>query len=302
MTLSAARSSAKTALDDAFKGRRPKVYVDVHAGAMDKEGIQRRFNAMPAVLVTVLGRTDDGIRLAVYVLGRPRTEDLLPILDTVEETLRALPGAQRAPLAVQTQCLYDGAIATLGATLWAVITTWPPLASGAPPAVETGLIKAANTFFAGALTGSVPGGAEAWRFGYTEPERRRLMYSGQLPFVTVAHGNGTVTSKGSYAYKYQDDQKNLWERKSRGVRSWPVTVEFWGRSEAEADAAILAFLNSLPGEWTYLEKSQPVKVRRMSAEYKEAYGAYAAGAEVEMIGVLAGEPVRVPVIRSVDIT
>jgi hypothetical protein len=300
VTLTEARTSAAAALTTAFSGHHPKVYVDVHPGAMDEEEIRRRFSTLPAVLVAVLGRAEDGIRLAVYVLGRPNGPDLLPILDTVEETLRSLPGVDRAPLDVQTQSLYDAKIGKVGATLWAVTTSWPPLAWGDPPTVDSSLVGATNTFLDGVLSACVPGGAGAWLFGYTEHERRRLLQTGPLPFVTVTHGDGSITTKGASTYKFRDEQDNLWKRESRGLRSWPVTVEFWARSEAEADEALLAFVGELPREWVYLDQSQPVKVRKVSAQYKESHGAYVAGAEVEMNGVLAGPAEQVPVFRDAD--
>lgn len=300
MTLTEARTAAADALKAAFSSHHPKVYVDTHPGAMDEEEIRRRFSSLPSVLVAVLGRADDGIRLAVYVLGRPNGPDLLPILDEVEQTLRSLPGNERTPLDVQTQSLYDAKIGKVGATLWAVTTSWPPLAWGAPPVVEESLVGAANGFFAEVLAGCVPGGAEAWQFGYREHERRRLLQAGPLPFVTVTHGDGSITAKGGSTYKFRDQDNNLFKRESKGIRTWPVTVEFWARSEAEADRALLAFVGDIPREWVYLDQSLPVKMLKVNAQYKEVSGAYVAGAEIEMNGVLAGPAEQVPVIRTAE--
>ena len=299
MTLTEARERTTTSLAAAFASRRPKVYVDTHPGTIDEEEIRRRFSTLPAVLAGVLGRVDDGIRVVVYVLSRPNGPDLLPILDIVEETVRALPGGAWAPLDVQTQNLYDAKVGKIGATLWAVTTVWPPLAWGDPPPIDSGLIAAANAFFAAVIPDAVPGGATSWLFGYTEHERRRLLQRGPLPFVLVSHGVGTIEHAGTSTYKYRDASDVMWQRESRGVRTWPVMVDFWARGETEADEASLSFVEALPREWEYLNYARPVRIAKVGAEYKDTHGAYVATVEVEMHGVLAGEATQVPVIRSV---
>ena len=207
MTLTDARSRAKTALETAVTAARSTVghvYVDEIDGVLNTAEVARDSFKLPAVQVSVMAREAEGIRLCVYVLTRPKGRRLpsaMLLLDTVEEALRTLPGAGRAILDVATQTLYDPAMVAKGCQAFAVTVVWPDLAaeSDSSSSADGSLIADANAFLAPAVDGAL-GLADVdetdaaavadrnRRRGMTELDRRRLALDGPLPYAEVRHG------------------------------------------------------------------------------------------------------------------
>ena len=134
MTLTCARCRALRALKAApLPPSLPRERIIPIDGAVTGKEIQRQQMRLPSVQVAVLGRSDAGIRLAVYLVADARVpavhDSALDLLDRIEEALRTLPGAGRALLEARTQTLFDPELmASGGVSLWAVTTTWPDLA------------------------------------------------------------------------------------------------------------------------------------------------------------------------------
>ena len=149
MTLTKARSDAVAALRDQKESplppalaHAPERHVIPIDGAVTGKEVQRQQVQVPSVQVAVLGRSDDGVRLAVYVVADARVpavhDSALELLDLVERRLRKLPDRfwderelppppplRRALLEVRTQALYDADLmAHGGVALWAVTTTY----------------------------------------------------------------------------------------------------------------------------------------------------------------------------------
>lgn len=284
MTLLAARSRAAEAIGAAVEPHVEVVQID---GVLSTDEIGQRSIHPPCVAVSILGRDEDGIRVVAYVATNtevPSSDDALQLLDTVEEAMRTLLGRGRPLLDVRTQTLYDPrATRDDKPALWGVSVSMPYLVGDAPEGADDGLLAALDALLGQYL---------AWTWASTEIERARLLLDGPLPFALVTYGGGdeTIEPAGSAVYRYERDGA-VYERNIRGRRTVTAVVEFLGRTEEEAEAALQALLSGLPRRWTYLGAQLPVTVRKVvGAHWRRKEGAHSTVAEVRLQAVApAGE-------------
>ncbi|MCY4377344.1 MAG: hypothetical protein OXC31_26595 [Spirochaetaceae bacterium] len=288
MNLVAAQDRAIAALEKTFDAPpwtpagdpplRPKVYVDRHSGAINDEEMKRMAGGpQPRVWVAVIGRGDDGARIAVYVTGRvkdDRTVPMVQVVDAVESTLRSLLGTGRVPLETRSQNLYNATVGSAGASLWGVTVSLPSLIGDAPASTGEGLLSALD-----ALLGQYLG----WRWGSTERERELLLLDGPLPFALVTYGADSEVAKGSSSvYRYRREG-TTYERATLGRREVTAQVELLGRTEEEVETELDRLLAQIPRTWTYEGLTLPVHVRRVvGSHWKRKEGAHATVAEVRL--------------------
>lgn len=327
MTLTGARQRAhervRDALPEAVQGR--VIEID---GAVTGKEIQRQQMRLPSVQVAVLGRSDAGIRLAVYLVADarvPAVHDLaLGLLDTIEEALRMLPNRnlavpKRALLEVRTQALWDAdMMARGGVALWAVTTTWPDLAAEDDPSAETGgMLAAANELLTPAIDAALGDeqdpASRKRRRGMTELDRSRLALEGPLPYAEVRHGPGAIQRRGSGsgAARWPDGEagrplgpapavgQSQTRQAARGTRAWTATITLWAGTTAQVDAALTTLLRLLPRRWRWRGQENLVTVGRLDGPtYVASAGAFRVGVDVALAAVaLAGEPTTIRTVR-----
>ena len=328
MTLTDARSRAVAALKAAHLPPALSDRIAPIDGAVTGKEVQRQQVQLPSVQVAVLGRSDDGIRLAVYVVADARVPAVhgsaLELLDVVEKALRELPGSGRALLEVRTQALYDADLmAHGGVALWAVTAAWPDLAGVADSSAETGgLIEAANELLAPAIDAAlgldgideqdaVAVADRKRRRGMTERDRTILALEGPLPYAEVRHGPGAVRGSGSGRARWPAGEagrplgpapavgQSQTRQAARGTRAWTASITLWAGTTAQVDTGLTELLRLLPRRWRWRGQENLVTVGRLDGPtYVASAGAFRAGAEVELAAVaLAGEPAMIRTIR-----
>ena len=322
MTLTAARDCVLAKLKRELP--RPSCYrVGKIDGVVTGKEVRRQQLQLPSVQVAVLGRSDAGVRLAVYLVADSRTpavdDSALDLLDRIEEALRTLPGAGRALLEARTQTLFDPELmASGGVSLWAVTTTWPDLAAEDDPSAETGgMLAAANELLTPAIDAALgdeqdPANRKRRR-GMTELDRSRLALEGPLPYAEVRHGPGAIQRRGSGSgrARWPDGEagrplgpapavgQSQTRQAARGTRAWTATITLWAGTTAQVDAALTTLLRLLPRRWRWRGQENLVTVGRLDGPtYVASAGAFRVGVDVALAAVaLAGEPTTIRTVR-----
>jgi len=145
------------------------------------------------------------------------------------------------------------------------------------------MIKEAKDLLMAILAAHPAEGLALTRIVRTGVDEKKAVTAREHPFAALVTAQGGFENVARRSAFRDPDKGVVVKRYVRGLRTLPVTVRVWTRTEEEADALVDAFLPWIPTRWTYDGIDGQVVIKRLDAsDFASAMsGQYVAAVLVE---------------------